>query len=140
MQIKKTITILVLAAVLSFGSVFEWEKAPYQSTIECQYELHQLQNEFYTILGYAFAINGFQAESKQNFAKIWIYPHEELDTKQYLKDLIKRGKTFKGDLDAENEYLLKRLGKKQDEYEQKLKACIRNYSKIRKEARRLGTW
>ena len=128
----KALAILAAAVIFTYAARTE----PYQSPVECNYELHHLANEYYVLLGYTYAINGYKDDSDRAFLQIRTYPHETAEIEAYLRDLRKKGDGYKT-LKDENAYLLKRIQSKLSEYDAKLSDCIKNNKKIKKHLRDL---
>ena len=124
----------ILAAAVIFTHAARTE--PYQSPVECNYELHHLANEYYVLLGYTYAINGYKEDSDRAFLQVQTYPHETAEIEAYLRELRKKGDGFKT-LESENSYLLGRIQSKLSEYDAKLSDCLKNNKKIKKHLRDL---
>ena len=124
----------ILAAAVIFTHAARTE--PYQSPVECNYELHHLANEYYMLLGYTYAINGYKEDSDRAFLQVQTYPHETAEIETYLRELRKKGEGYKT-LKDENAYLLKRIQSKLSEYDAKLSDCLKNNKKIKKHLRDL---
>ena len=127
-------TLAILAAAVIFTHAARTE--PYQSPVECNYELHHLANEYYMLLGYTYAINGYKDDSDRAFLQVQTYPHETAEIETYLRELRKKGDGFKT-LESENSYLLGRIQSKLSEYDAKLSDCLKNNKKIKKHLRDL---
>ena len=124
----------ILAAAVNFIHAARTE--PYQSPVECKYELHHLANEYYVLLGYTYAINGYKEDSDRAFLQVQTYPHETAEIEAYLRELRKKGEGYKT-LKDKNAYLLKRIQSKLSEYDAKLSDCLKNNKKIKKHLRDL---
>lgn len=122
----------ILCAAVIFAHAARTE--PYQSPVECNYELHHLANEYYVLLGYTYAINGYKNDSDRAFLQVQTYPHESAEIEAYLRELRKKGEGFKT-LESENSYLLGRIQSKLSEYDAKLSDCLKNNKKIKKHLR-----